>query len=77
MPKRYLLPIPVKIAAISVFFIEFQTTTSGDQFLFFDSGASAADQIIAFTSVHARQFLIESENWYADGAFKVCPQVFY
>ena len=53
-----------------------QTTTSGKQFLLFDSGAAAADRIIAFASVQARQLLVQSENWYGDGTFKICPEVF-
>ena len=75
--ERNLPPLPINIAAIPVLPIEFQTTTSGDQFLFFDSGAGAADRIIAFASVQARQLLVQSENWYGDDTFKVCPEVFY
>ena len=75
--ERNLPPLPINIAAIPVLLIEFQTTTSGDQFLFFDSGAGAADKIIAFASVQAGQLLVQSENWYGEGTFKVCPVVFY
>ena len=75
--ERNLPPLLINIAAILVLPIEFQTTTSGDQFLLFDSGAGAADRIIAFASVQARQLLVQSENWYGDGTFKVCPEVFY
>ena len=75
--ERNLPPLPINNAAIPVLPIEFQTKRSGDQFLFFDSGAGAADRIIAFASVQARQLLVQSENWYGDGAFKVCPEVFY
>ena len=46
-------------------------------FSFFDSGAGAADRIIASASVQARQLFVQSENWYGDGTFKVCPEVFY
>ena len=75
--ERNLPPPPINIAAIPVLPIEFQTTRSEDQFLFFDSGAGAADKIIAFVSVQARQLLVQSENWYGDGTFKVCPEIFY
>ena len=60
-----------------VLHIEFQTTIIGEQFLFFDSGAGAADTITTFASVQARQLLEQSGNWYGDGTFKVCPEVFY
>ena len=75
--ERNLPPLPINIAAIPVLPIEFQTTTCGDQFLFFDSGAGAADRIIAFASVQARQLLVHSKNWYGDGTFMVCPEIFY
>ena len=45
--------------------------------MFFDSGACAADRIIAFASVQTRQLLVQLENWYGDGTFMVCPEVFY
>ena len=57
--ERNLPALPITIAAIPVVPIEFQTTTSGDQFLFFDGGAGAADRIIAFASVQARQLLVQ------------------
>ena len=75
--ERNLPPLPINIAAIPALPIEFQTTTSGDWFFFFDSGAGAADRIIASASVQARQLFVQSENWYGDGTFKVCPEVFY
>ena len=43
--ERNLPALPITIAAIPVVPIEFQTTTSGDQFLFFDGGAGAADRM--------------------------------
>ena len=45
--------------------------------LFFDSGAGAADRIIAFASLQARQLLVQSENWYKECTYKVYPEVFY
>ena len=74
---RNLPPLPNNIAEIPVLPNEFQTTTNGEQFLFFDSGAGNVNRIIAFASIQARQLLVESDNWYADGTFKVCPGVFY
>ena len=75
--ERNLPPLPINITAIPVLPIEFQTTTRWEQFLFFDSDAGAADRIITFTSVQARQLFVQSENWYGDNTFKICLDVFY
>ena len=56
--ERNLPSPPMNIAAIPVLPIELQTATSGDQF---NNGAGAADRIIAFESVQARQLLVQSE----------------
>ena len=45
--------------------------------MFFDSDAGAADRITAFVSVQVRQLLDKSKNFYRDGTFKICPEVFY
>ena len=55
----------------------YQVPNSNNWGLIFDSSAGAADQIIAFASVQARQLFTESKNRYADGTFKVCPPDFY
>ena len=46
--EKNLPPLSINITAIPVLPVEFQTKTNGDQFLLFDSGAGAADRIIAF-----------------------------
>ena len=61
LQERSLPQLSINTAAIPVLPIEFQTTTSGDQFLLFDSGAGAADRIIVFALVQARKILTESE----------------
>ena len=68
------IPPPPMITAVTpILHIAFQTI---NQFLLSESDAGAADRIIAFVSLQTRKLLNESEHWYADDTFKVCPQVF-
>ena len=55
----------------------YQTTAAGERFLIFDSGVGDQDRIFIFASEIGLQILRESEHWYADGTFKVCPEIFY
>ena len=49
--------------------------TNGDPFLVCDSGVGDEERIFIFVSQDALQFLADSEHWYADGMFKVCPEI--
>ena len=53
----------------------YRTTTNGDPFLVYDSGVEDEERIFLFASQDALQFLADSEHWYADGTFKVCPEI--
>lgn len=55
----------------------FQNTSAGSRFLLFDSGVGDLNRIFIFASDIGIQLLSESEHWYADGTFKVCPEVFF
>jgi hypothetical protein len=55
----------------------FQNTLGEDRFLMYDSGFGDHDRIFIFASEMGRRLLAESEHWYADGTFKVCPEVFF
>jgi len=57
--------------------LAFQNTLAGERFLIFDSGVGDHDRIFIFASEIGIQLLSETEHWYADGTFKVCPEVFY
>ena len=70
-------PLPINIGAILVIPQEYQTTVNREQFLVYDSGVGDIERILIFASPQAIQVLTESEYWYADGTFKVCPAVFY
>ena len=69
--EKNIPPLPINIAEILVLPIELQKNNRQKSVLFFESEAGAADRIIAFASVQARQLLVQSENWYGDGTSKV------
>ena len=56
---------------------EYQLTTNGDLFLVFDGGIGDPERIFIFASDLGFQFLYGCDHWYADGTFKVYPEVFY
>ena len=53
------------------------STTNGDPFLVYDSDAGDEERIFVFASQDALQFLADSEHWYPDGTFRVCPEIFF
>ena len=75
--ERNLPPLPINIAAIPAIPHEFQITENGEQFLLYDSGVGDEERILVFGSPQGLQLLSQSDNWYADGTFKVIPEVFY
>ena len=50
---------------------------AGEPFLIYDKGVGDQEQVFIFTSEIGLQLLREFEHWYADGTFKVCPEIFY
>ena len=42
-----------------------------------DSGVGDNDRMLIFATDQALQLLSESDDWYNDGTFKVCPEVFF
>ena len=43
----------------------------------YDNGAGDEEWIFIFASQDALQLLADSEHWYADSTFKVCPEMFF
>jgi hypothetical protein len=72
-----MLPDPVNREAIPILSIENQQTSNGERFLIFDSGVDDLERIFIFGTVQALQLLANSEDWFGDGTFKVCPEVFF
>ena len=70
-------PNPQNRDEIPVLPQEYQLTSYGGQFLIFDSGVGDQERIFIFASDVGLRFLSESEHWYADETFKVCPELFY
>ena len=54
-----------------------RTTTNEDPFLVNDSSVGDEKRIFIFASQDALQFLADSEHWYADVTFRVCPEIFF
>ena len=68
-------PTPAHWEDISDLPQAYRTMTNGDPFLVCDSGVGDEERIFIFVSQDALQFLADSEHWYADGMFKVCPEI--
>ena len=71
------IPNPINRAQIPILPPEYQVTTNGDQFLQFDSGVGDPERILIFGTAQSINLLSTSENWFADGTFKTCPEMFY
>jgi len=71
-----MLPKPVNRQAIPFLPLEHQQTSLGERFLLFDSEVDL-DRIFIFGTDQALQLLVNSEDWFGDGTFKVCPEVFF
>ena len=52
-------------------------TQYGERFLFFDSGVGNENHLILFGAEHAIGYLRDFWHWFADGTFKVCPNLFF
>ena len=74
---RDLPPNPIRREDIPALPPAYNITTNGDPFLVLDSGVGDHERMFIFASPQGLQFLADSEHWYADGTFKVCPEVFY
>ena len=56
---------------------QYQNTVAGEPFLTYDSRVGDEERMFIFASETEFQLLRESEYWYADGAFKTCPEISY
>jgi len=68
---------PVNRDAIPVLPLMYQLTANNEQFLLFDSGVDDENRILMFASNQAIQLLAISEDWFGDGTFRVCPEIFF
>ena len=56
---------------------EYQVTSMEEPFLLLDNGVDDPERFFIFCTKCGLQLLGQSQHWYADGTFKVCPQVFF
>ena len=71
------LPIPANREDVPELPLQYQRSYANEQFLIFDSGQGDADRIFIFGTNQSLQLLSQSQNWFDDGTFKVCPQIFF
>ena len=51
-------------------------TGTGDRFLLFDSDVGDINRKFIFTTNDEKDMLANSSQWFGDGTFKLCPQIF-
>ena len=71
------LPIPANREEVPELPLQYQRPYANEQFLIFDSGQGDADRIFIFGTNQSLQLLSQSQNWFGDGTFKVCLQIFF
>ena len=52
------------------------STTNEDPFFVYHTGVRDEERIYIVVSQDTLQFLADSEHWYADGTFRICPKIF-
>ena len=71
-------PIPASREEIPEIPNEFRFLENGEEFLLYDSGAGdVVNRILMFGTHQNLQPLNNSEQWFVDGTFKVCPTLFF
>ena len=70
-------PTPVLRAAIPLLPLQYQQTLNGERFLLFDSGPGDDGRILIFATDQAVELLSTSNDWFCDGTFIVCPEIFF
>ena len=71
------MPEPVNRQASPLLLMEYQQTLVGGRFLLFDSRVDDHDKIFVFGADQGLQLLANSDDWFRDETFKVCPEVFF
>ncbi|XP_064637148.1 uncharacterized protein LOC135493607 [Lineus longissimus] len=69
-------PVPARAADV-IIPRQSQMTARDGIFLRFDNGEGEADRILIYMSEDGQQCLATSDFWFADGTFKVVPEVFF
>ena len=69
-------PVPTNFQELDIP-VELQSTQNSEPFILFDSGRTDANRIILFGTSDNVKFLQDNKNWFADGTFKITPNLFY
>ena len=56
---------------------ELKVTSTGDDFLLFDFGPNIGNRIMIFSTARNLDILYNSPHWFADGTFKIVPELFF
>ena len=56
---------------------ELKVTSTGDDFLLFDFGPNIGNRIMIFSAARNLDILYNSPHWFADGTFKIVPELFF
>ena len=56
---------------------EYQMTETGKRFLLFDSGVEDINRMFVFATNDRIDMLANPSQWFGDGTFKLCPQIFF
>ena len=70
-------PTPLRREDIPVLPERYQLTKAGEQFLIFDSGVGDNERILIFATQQCIYYLSNKSHCFMDGAFKLCPEIFY
>ena len=57
-------------------FQKYQMTGTGERFLLFDSSVEDTNRMFTFATNAGIAMLANSSQWFGDGVFKLCPQMF-
>ncbi|KAM7309896.1 uncharacterized protein ISCGN_006879, partial [Ixodes scapularis] len=70
------MPLPSRLEDV-VIPAQYASKIDGSRFLLHDSGVQDQDRFLIFCSPQMVDVLRTSKKWFADGTFKVAPELFY
>ena len=71
------IPIPANREDVPELPLQYQRSYANEQLLIFDSGQGDAEFSSLEQTKVSNYFHSQSQNWFGDGTFKVCPQIFF
>ena len=74
--EQNILPNPPRKEDVPVLPHEYQMTGTGERFLLFDSGVGDINRMFIFATNDGIDMLANSCQWFGDGTFKLCAQIF-